>query len=294
MLARCDDCNKPFVTAVAGRQSCPRCGALVDVEAPPGTPQAPAAVPPGDAPSEDGPSVSPSPPEVSAPGVAPAVAAPAVGDGPDAQAGAAVQGWEQVGFFPLLWSVVTNPAHTLQATASMPHSHARRFARRCALAGVAGTYALALLVPAAAPEAADDATLTAQCVAQQVRQWNADHAWLDGLMLLLSPLWAALLSRMLPWFLGLLADAMGAPGSGPSSKRALCLALAPLCLAALPVMPLAACMGWALVLSALALHLTRGLPSGMALATAAVPAVMLAGGKIMVWVNLVLPCAGAE
>lgn len=319
MLARCDRCQKPFVTSRAGRQACPRCGQPVEVDAGPNsTPVSPA---PSHAeasgargdnrsatavPTAVGSVASAEVRRASTDDTATATpASPATGGGEEASAldeadtatrraeprgadGAEpVSHWDQVGFFPLLWAMLSTPVHALRVTGSLPARHAERFAWACALWGVCGTalYRLLLDVPTGA-------TVTG-CAARALTQHQAALAPWRVAAVVFSPVLAWALTRLWANVGTLCAHALGSMASGPRLRTALLLGMAPLCLAALPMVPWSAGMLWSLALTWRALRDVGGLADAHAAGVAGWVLAAWLGMDAVEYVHVLSPCLSA-
>jgi len=195
------------------------------------------------------------------------------------------------GFWPLWWGMLTSP-RTVQLDGSLTAQRAMRFGYFCALWGLLGSALKDALADATVQESVlASATPQARCVLEQavafeeqVRPWTMAR-------LPLAPFLALLCTYGLLHFFHLAVTAMGRTGVDfPDAARSVAPCLAPLALAALPMMGLGLCLAWSMVLATSAVQRTYRLSRPLAGAVASLPVLCYAAWELLLQLHVARPC----
>jgi hypothetical protein len=189
-----------------------------------------------------------------------------------------------------MWWAVLSARGGFQAAWSV--KDAVRFGYLCALAGFLGSALKdALEDTSLSADALQGATPQARCLMEQAAAFAEHvHPWTLA-RLPLAPLLALMLTYGVLHLVHLLVTAMGQNDVAFSdAARALAPCLAPLALAALPLMAFGLCLLWSMVLMALAMPRVYRLSRGVAGAVTSLPVLCYAAWDVLLQLHVARPC----
>jgi hypothetical protein len=202
------------------------------------------------------------------------------------------------GFFTTLRWALGAPRRLQSAVAALPPAHGARFGFVAAMVGIVGTAFKDLVVdlPVQAPRTeafGREMQRFVVCALEQQERFSAAvEPWMAG-RLPLAPVLALVLLYGLAGFFHLVATGIGARGVlFRDALRNVGYGLAPLALAALPLLSFAGCFMWSLVLCGIALRRTYDFSTLLTVVVASLPFWAWLGVEVLLAARIAAPCLG--